>query len=86
MIWFEDFAPQIIKSGFFGRTFESFEAALAAANEWIEHNDIDVVNIETVVLPQIWERSEEGTTDTDIRTSGECSSTWHQFIRVWYRK
>lgn len=84
MIYFEDFAPQIIKSGFFSRTFESFDAAVAAANEWIAHNGIDVVNIETVVLPEMW--GEDGTTDTDLTTSGDMMNTWHQFIRVWYRK
>ncbi|MCF7955822.1 MAG: hypothetical protein K9M75_08480 [Phycisphaerae bacterium] len=82
MMRFEDFAPQIIKSGFFGREFESFEAALVRANEWIDQNDIDVVNIETVVLPQIWR--EDGTKDVDLRVGGETSCTWHQFIRVWY--
>ena len=82
MIRFEDFAPRMLKSGFFGREFESFEAALAGANEWIDSNSIDVVNIETVVLPQIWR--ENGTTDVDLRISGEMSSSWHQFIRVWY--
>ena len=59
---------------------------MAGANEWIAENGVDVVNIETVVLPEIWEKDEEGTTDVDIRTSGECSSYWHQFIRVWYKR
>ena len=81
MIRFEDFAPRMIKSGFFSREFESFDAALAGANEWIDGNDIDVVNIETVVLPQIWR--ENGTTDADLRTY-ENGATWHQFIRVWF--
>lgn len=82
MIRFEDFAPKLVKSGFFSREFESFEAALAGANGWIADNGIDVVNIETVVLPQIWR--EDGTTDVDLRVGGETSCTWHQFIRVWY--
>ncbi len=83
MIGFEDFAPRIIKSGFFGREFESFEAALAGANEWIDSSGVDVVNVETVVLPQIWD--EAGTTDTDLTIYGERTATWHQFIRVWYK-
>ncbi|MBW8017195.1 MAG: hypothetical protein FVQ82_13510 [Planctomycetes bacterium] len=85
MIRFEDFAPRMIKSGIFSREFESFDAALAGANEWIEDYGIDVVNIETVVLPQIWGAWEDGgTTDVDLRTGGERNS-WHQFIRVWYK-
>ena len=83
MIGFEDFAPRMLKSGFFSREFESFDAALAGANEWIETSGVDVVNIETVVLPEMWD--EEGTTDVDLKIVGERSSTWHQFIRVWYK-
>jgi hypothetical protein len=83
MIGFQDFAPRIIKNGFFGREFESFEAALAGASEWIDSTGVNVVNIETVVLPQIW--AEEGTTDVDLRVNGEWTTTWHQFIRVWYK-
>jgi hypothetical protein len=85
MIGFEDFAPRLLKSGFFSREFESFEAALAGANEWIDSSGVDVVNIETVVLPQIWSKGEGGTTDVDLRVNGEWTTTWHQFIRVWYK-
>ena len=84
MIRFEDFAPKLLKSGFFSREFDSFEAALAGANNWIDSNSIDVVNIETVVLPQIWGKGEDGTTDVNLRVDGEWDTTWHQFIRVWY--
>jgi len=82
MIEFKDFAPQIKKKGFFYFVFQTFEEALSAANEWIAGNQIDVVTIETVVLPEIW--SEDGTTDTDLTTSGEMMSSWYQFIRIWY--
>lgn len=30
---------------------DSFDAAVAAASDWIEQEGIDVVNIETVILP-----------------------------------
>jgi len=85
MIRFEDFAPRMTKSGLFSREFEDFDAALAGVNEWIDQDGIDVVNIETVVLPQIWSKGEDGTTDVDLRVNGEWTTTWHQFIRVWYK-
>jgi len=84
MIHFKDFAPQITKRSFFKVEFESFAKALADANHWIETNHIDVVNIETVVLPEMW--GEEGTTDTNLTTSGDMMNSWYQFIRVWYRR
>ncbi len=83
MVNFKDFAPQIKKRGFLKTDFQTLEEALAAANVWIASNSIDVVNIETVVLPEMW--GEDGTTDTDLTTSGDMMNTWYQFIRVWYK-
>jgi hypothetical protein len=83
MIGFKDFAPQITKKGFLKTEYQTFEEALSAANEWIAANHVNVVNIETVVLPEMW--SEDGTTDTDLTTSGDMMNRWYQFIRVWYR-
>ncbi|MCK4998506.1 MAG: hypothetical protein KAS23_03190 [Anaerohalosphaera sp.] len=83
MITFEDFAPQITKKGMFSTKYQSFEAAVAAANEWIEGNGIEIVNIETVVLPRI--HQEDGTTDPSLTSMGDMLDTWHQFVRVWYR-
>src|SRR3954466_3855069 len=85
MLRHQDFVPHMMTPpGFFApATFESFEAALSAANQWIKENEIQVVNVETVVLPNIWNRWEEGTEDPSLGT-GESPSHWHQFIRVWY--
>ncbi len=83
MYHFKDFAPQIKKKGFFKTDFQSFEEALSAANAWITNSKIDVVNIETVVLPEMWR--EDGTIDTDLTTSGDMMNSWYQFIRVWYK-
>jgi hypothetical protein len=63
--------------------YESFEAAEAAVNAWLEQERVEIVNIETVVLPNLWR--EEGSEDPALRTSGDFVSSWHQFIRVWYR-
>jgi hypothetical protein len=86
VIGFKDFVPRMIAAPGLFRSgeYESFEAALAAANQWIEENSIRIVNLETVVLPNIWSRWEEGSTDVAIGTSGETPSHWHQFIRCWY--
>ena len=83
MFHFKDFAPQIKKKGVFKTDFQTFEEALAAANTWVTNNQIDVVNIETVVLPEMWR--EDGTTDTDLTTSGDMMNSWYQFIRIWYK-
>jgi hypothetical protein len=86
MLCYQDFVPKMTKPAAFlsPAEHESFDAALALANQWIKENDIKVVSVETVVLPNIWSRYEEGSRDTSLGTSGESPSFWHQFIRVWY--
>lgn len=87
MLQFRDFVPEMLSEPrlFKAGEYESMDAALAAANEWIKESNIQIVNVETVVLPNIWSRYEEGTTDVALGTSGEMPSHWHQFVRVWYQ-
>ncbi len=85
MIRFRDFLPRPIeKPGYsFEGEFDSLASAIRAADAWIENNGIDVINIETVVLPNLWTPKEKG---TDSASLGAQSPTfWHQFIRCWYR-
>lgn len=87
MIQFRDFVPKMLSAPalFKAGEYESIEAALVAANAWIVENNLQIVNVETVVLPNIWSRYEEGTTDVALGTSGEMPSHWHQFVRIWYQ-
>ena len=86
MLKYRDFVPQEIKSPGLLRLgeHESFEQAVESANHWIVESDIKIINLETVVLPNIWSRWEEGSSDASIGTSGETPSRWHQFLRCWY--
>ena len=86
MIQFQDFVPKMLSEpGLFKEgAYESLEEAVLAANAWIEENDIKVLQFETVVLPNIWRRYEEGSTDVSLGTSGDMVSRWHQFVRVWH--
>jgi hypothetical protein len=87
MLQFRDFVPKMLDAPrlFKAGEYETLEEALVAANRWIKEDDVKVVNVETVVLPNIWSRFEEGTSDVALGTSGEMPSHWHQFIRVWYQ-
>jgi hypothetical protein len=87
MLQFRDFVPKMLAAPklFKAGDYETLGGALAAANQWIEEDNVRLLNIETVVLPNIWSRYEEGTTDVALGTSGEMPSHWHQFIRVWYQ-
>ena len=88
MLKYKDFVPkQIVAPGFLNPgDHESFDQAVAAANQWIVENDIKIMAMETVVLPNIWSRWEEGSADASIGTSGDTPSRWHQFLRCWYRE
>ena len=60
------------------------DAAVAAANKWLSETNVKLISIETVVLPNIWSKWEEGSGDASIGTSGDSPSRWHQFLRCWY--
>ena len=88
MIEFKDFVPRMLgPAGFLGEPeFESLEDALVAANEWVESEDIEVISIETVVLPNLHNPFEEGSGDVNIRQDEEHVTAWNQYVRIWVRR
>lgn len=83
----KDFVPEKSKGSMFkSGKMQTFQEVLDIANTWISENpQYEVVNVETVVLPNIHEKDEDGSTDTELWTGGESSSHWYQLVRVWYR-
>ena len=84
MLAFRDFAPREVKVSWDkGSSYETFDAAVDAANSWIEENAVAVLHVETVVLPNVLAPHEEGTTDGSL--SGMAGwANWNQFVRIWY--
>jgi hypothetical protein len=81
MIDQKDFIPKTLSTHWLkGIQTESFDAAIAAANEWISGENIEVINVETIVLPI----GEDDATETPSITGVPVSL--RQFIRVWYRR
>jgi hypothetical protein len=81
-IGYKDFLPAVLKSGFFSTEHEVLPAAVVRANEWIATSGVTVINVETVVLPNV--REVDDASRVGLRTSGEMSSHWFQVVRVWY--
>jgi len=81
-IAFIDFFPQVTRSGFLSNDYESFQQVVDRANEWMASSGVQILNVETLVLPNVG--SETEAMQTNIRTSGEMSSYWRQILRVWY--
>ncbi|MEQ9218605.1 MAG: hypothetical protein RLO17_11210 [Cyclobacteriaceae bacterium] len=80
----QDFVPEKAKGGLFkSGKIQPFEEVVEEMNGWLASNShVNVLNVETVVLPNIHE--EEGSRDTELYTAGESHSQWYQLIRVWY--
>ena len=76
MIQFQDFEPRIIpETGILQPTqYENLDETLQDLNSWIEENEIQVLNIETVVLPNIHKFDEEGTVDVAVKVSTKSYS------------
>lgn len=81
-IAFRDFFPQVTRKGFVANEYESFQQVVNRANAWIAKSGVQVLNVETVVLPNVSNEAEAA--QTNIRTSGEMSSYWRQILRVWH--
>ena len=79
---YKDFFPTVLASGFFSTEHEALPATVARADQWVAESGVQVINIETVVLPNI--ESVEDASQVGIRTSGKVSSHWYQIVRVWY--
>ena len=85
MIKFKDFVPQFKKRDWVKQPmkFDDFTELLPEMNDWLEGDSRRLINIETVVLPNIHKLNEAGSTDTDLVTPSSYNR-WHQFVRVWY--
>lgn len=88
MLRYIDFVPrQIAEPGLFTPgQHEDFDAAVMAANQWLLDHKVHLISLETVVLPNIWSRWEDGSRDASLQISGENPSRWHQFVRLWYHE
>ena len=80
----KDFVPAKDKGSFFkSGKIQGFDEVMEQANKWVQDNpDKKIINVETVVLPNI--HDEDGSFDTELFTGGETHSQWYQLIRVWF--
>jgi hypothetical protein len=86
MLRHRDFVPQrtAVPGLLRPAEYESLDEAEMALNAWLEQEQVELVSVETVVLPNIWSPFEEGSEDTSLGMR-DTTNHWHQFIRCWYR-
>jgi len=89
-IQYRDFAPQwktkVLGLAVGGR--QSVDDVVAQANAWIEAQAIEVVNIETLILPESAAEQSQQSGHSDMRYNigmFEIVGKRMQVVRVWYR-
>ena len=81
IIHYKDFSPSAVEHKVFSTEYESFSEVVAHANEWIRDSGVTVLNVETVVLPNLQEIKDKSQAVTIMKHSG---SYMFQVVRVWY--
>ena len=80
---FRDFVPAYAKARAHGEPglCDDIASAVTAAGQWIHDEQIDVVNVETVVLPDI---HRQGGASEGQLAAGD--GLWYQLVRVWFKR
>lgn len=68
------------------RSYESFAEVVARANAWLADEGVDLINIETLVLPGTPGASGETATQVELGVGVLSLGHWHQAVRVWFRE
>lgn len=89
MLGFRDFVPADETQALaLSRRFEGIEQVLARANAWITESGVEVINVETLLLPASVARSGatafQGNFQVDLGAF-EIGGSHVQVLRVWFR-
>ena len=98
MFNFKDFTIKVTKAASGSNphpSFEPLEETMIRMNAWIEENDITVLNVETVLMPNIFDNPNSRTSangaykmvpkDTYNKDWSTKTDWWYQIFRVWYQ-
>jgi hypothetical protein len=80
-IAFKDFFPEVKSRGFLSNDYATVTETVERANEWIATEGFRVLNVETLVLPNV---DEAKSNFSPLYTRGDMVSYWYQVVRVWY--
>ena len=81
---YKDFSPPAVENKVIPTKYENFPEVVAHANEWIRSSGVTVLNVETILLPNL--QNLKDTLQVIQSVSGEIivSSYLFQVLRVWY--
>lgn len=85
MFTYKDFAPEVVEKGglFRSNKVEALKEVVATANHWAETNSVEVINIETVLLPVTSKDPVESFERTAISVELGMAE-WTQIVRLWF--
>ena len=78
---YKDFSPSAVEHKVLSTEYESFSEVVAHANDWIRDSGVTVLNVETIVLPNLQEAKD---TSQVMKTIGQSGCYLFQVLRVWY--
>jgi hypothetical protein len=86
MIAFQDFVPRVQSKRLLGivNDYENLHELVSRVNIWIEQNQIDVINIETLQVTDL-SKGTETSSQAQMTSQANVTSTF-QIVRVWYRE
>jgi hypothetical protein len=91
MFNFKDFTIQVTQQATkkTDPQFEPLEETMIRLNAWIEENDVTVLNVETLLMPNIFDNINSRTSSNGAFEMVESGSFkrnwWYQIFRVWYQ-
>ena len=81
---YKDFSPPAVENKVIPTKYENFPEVVAHANEWIRNSGVTVLNVETVLLPNL--QNLKDTLQVIHSVSGTVMNSIYLFqvLRVWY--
>ena len=87
MINFQDFFPEVAETDMFGqpKMYESMKSVMVKVNQWMVDRGIDLISIETLILPIRSVHKNRLINETETLVTGHDSVRRFQVVRVWYK-
>ncbi|MCP3941550.1 MAG: hypothetical protein GY710_08725 [Desulfobacteraceae bacterium] len=80
-----DFVADVLEKGnFLIGPYKPFSTVKAKMNEWLSKNDVEIINIETILMTEVYNPNKKGSEEIVSAADGQFVR-YYQFIRVWYR-
>lgn len=76
---FKDFVPEKEVRAFVFLGYTDLQEVKQRANEWISRNDVEIINIETLFIPEVLASRGQSNEGAFLSQGKQL-----QFIRIWY--